>query len=380
MLRARTRELFPAPRRTRRVRRPIRAGDLFAGAGGWTTGASWVPDVRVVGANNHNEVAMATHEHNHPWVVHVREDISVMDPWRLPAHQLGIASPACTGHSDARGQERPEHDAARMTAYGVLRVWEFHQPRQILVENVEEFLLWSPAEVTRKKGWKKTLTDTVLVHHGGGTPRPHRAGKLFLAWLGMLQAQGYSLTINLLDAARFGVPQERVRVIISGDLRRKPAPILYPDGLRVVTAGEVIDWNEGRWRPISEKVAATQARWERGRAQYGECFVMPFYGSGSGLTGRSLDRPLGTVPAADVWGVVKGERMRMLTYRELLRAMSFPESYVVMGARRRRDENGVPRVVRIAPWLSRADVTLQLGNAVPPLLARNVVEQTLESI
>lgn len=48
-----------------------------------------------------------------------------------------------------------------------------------------------------------------------------------------------------------------------------------------------------------------------------ERFVMPYNGSGSGLTGRSLARPLGTVTAADRWAVVDGDRMRMLSIREL---------------------------------------------------------------
>jgi DNA (cytosine-5)-methyltransferase 1 len=51
---------------------------------------------------------------------------------------------------------------------------------------------------------------------------------------------------------------------------------------------------------------------------------MPYYGSGSGLTGRSLSRPLGTVTTLDRWAILDGDRMRMLQPSELRRAMGFP--------------------------------------------------------
>lgn len=111
---------------------------------------------------------------------------------------------------------------------------------------------------------------------------------------------------------------------------------------------------------MASRVEATRNRVARARKDgHGERFVMPYYGSGSGETGRSLDRPLGTIPAADVWAVVDGDRMRMLTTTELQRGMGFPVSYRVLG--------------------TRADVTKQLGNAVPPPLACGVARQALEA-
>jgi DNA (cytosine-5)-methyltransferase 1 len=141
-----------------------------------------------------------------------------------------------------------------------------------------------------------------------------------------------------------------------GSLAKRVAPVTSPK-LPIRTAWEIIEWGTGKWFDVREKAAATQARWESGRARFGRRFLMPYYGSGSGLTGRSLDRPIGTVPAADVWSVVDGDRMRVLTIPELRRAMAFPDDYVLEG--------------------TRAELTRQLGNAVPPPLAAEVLRQML---
>ena len=343
------------------------AVDLYAGAGGTTEGATRTRRVRVVAAVNHNELALLTHQANHPKTLHLREDVSVVNPHFLrkfisSEQWLLLASPACTGHTWARGKDMPEHDVARMTANGVIHVASVMRPDLLLVENVKEMLEWMPpppegSTKAQRKAWKKKhLVHPVLVYEGG-RPVEKLAGPIFVAWMRMLEAHGYHLTLNLLDAARFGVPQNRVRLVIAGSLHRQLPPIEYPRGVELVPVSTVIEWDTGTWRPIKEKVAATQARWARGRKAFGQRFIMPYYGSGSGETGRSLDRPCGTVPAADVWSVVDGRYMRVFTPRELLKVQSFDPDYILHG--------------------TRADVTKQIGNAVPPLLAEGYIRQTL---
>jgi DNA (cytosine-5)-methyltransferase 1 len=90
-----------------------------------------------------------------------------------------------------------------------------------------------------------------------------------------------------------------------------------------------------------------------GRRQFGDRFVMPYYGGGSGLTGRSLARPIGTITTRDRWAVVDGDRMRMLTKDENRAAMSFRPNYVL------------PADHRLAVHV--------LGNAVPPKMACDVI-------
>ncbi|MGH8758958.1 MAG: DNA cytosine methyltransferase, partial [Burkholderiales bacterium] len=88
----------------------MKAIDLFAGAGGFSTGAQ-MAGCKVVWAANHWPTAVDIHAANHPGTMHACQDLRQTD-WRdVPAHDILLASPACQGHSRARGKERPHHDA-----------------------------------------------------------------------------------------------------------------------------------------------------------------------------------------------------------------------------------------------------------------------------
>ena len=85
---------------------------------------------------------------------------------------------------------------------------------------------------------------------------------------------------------------------------------------------------------------------------------MSYYGSGSGLTGRCLTRPLGTVTTVDRWAPVDGDRMRMLTADENRAAMGFPENYVLPARHR--------------------EAVRMLGNAVCPRVTRDMINALKE--
>lgn len=86
----------------------ITATDLFAGAGGSTTGAT-LAGARVVVAANHWPLAVETHAANHPDTEHDCADISQVEPRRYPRTDLLLASPECTWHSPASGRKRDPH-------------------------------------------------------------------------------------------------------------------------------------------------------------------------------------------------------------------------------------------------------------------------------
>jgi DNA (cytosine-5)-methyltransferase 1 len=104
---------------------------------------------------------------------------------------------------------------------------------------------------------------------------------------------------------------------------------------------------------VASKVPATQRRVANGRAAFGARFVMPYYGGGSGLTGRSIDRPIGTITTRARWGVVDGDLMRMVSAAESRAFMGFPASYLLPA--------------------SGTEAMHLLGNAVPPPLAAAVL-------
>lgn len=299
----------------------LRCVDLFAGAGGTSTGAT-LAGARVLAAVNHWRTAVATHELNHPDTAHHCEDAAILNPHTLPEHDLLLASPSCVGHTRARGKEQPHHDAARATAWCVIRVAEACEPRLIAVENVPEYLDW----------------------------------KLYRAWRMALTSLGYRVSEQILDAADAGVPQHRRRLFVVASKTRRPITIVAPTE-RHVAARDVLDLDAGPWADTSKWCAKTQVRLANARAEHGPDFLLPYYGSETG--GRSLDRPIGTLTTVDRYALVRGDRGRMLTVAEMLRLSSFPDGYRLAGNRR----DGVKLV----------------GNCVPPLLARHVVRSVMEA-
>src|SRR6476620_5509626 len=113
--------------------------DLFAGMGGTTLGATSA-GLRVLVSANHNAVAVATHRLNHPDVDHVTQDLQQANFYDWPDFDVLLASPACQGHSRARGKDRPHHDGTRSTAWAVVAAAEAKRPSYLAVENVPDFL------------------------------------------------------------------------------------------------------------------------------------------------------------------------------------------------------------------------------------------------
>lgn len=92
--------------------------DLFAGMGGWSTGAR-AAGVQVLWAANHWPEAVKWHAANHQDTYHVCQDLHQANWAAVPRTDIGIASPCCQGHAKARGKKNgnPEHDASRSTAW-----------------------------------------------------------------------------------------------------------------------------------------------------------------------------------------------------------------------------------------------------------------------
>lgn len=111
-------------------------------------------------------------------------------------------------------------------------------------------------------------------------------------------------------------------------------------------------------------------------------FLLKFYGNEK--EAHSLDNPMGTVTTKDRFGLVTvhGEQycivdigMRMLTPRELYRAQSFPDSYII--------DHGIDDQGERLPLTKTAQVRM-CGNSVSPAMSRalvqaNVVDQAEES-
>ncbi|MEA1798513.1 DNA cytosine methyltransferase [Rhodococcus qingshengii] len=178
--------------------------DLFCGAGGSSTGAVQVPGVSVRMAANHWDLAIETHNTNHPTTDHACADLSQVDPRLFPRTDLLWASPECTNHSQAKGKKRnldstpdlfgdvlPDAaaDRSRATMWDVPRFAEHHQYKAIITENVVDAAKWImfPA-------WLQAMALLGYDHHivymnsmhaqAGGDPAPQSRDRMYVVfWL-----------------------------------------------------------------------------------------------------------------------------------------------------------------------------------------------------
>lgn len=214
--------------------------DLFAGAGGSSTGAASVPDVSIRVAANHWRAAVEVHNMNHPNADHVCADISQINPRYFPRTTLLWASPECTNHSGAKGVKRvdaqpdlfgevlPDEAAerSRATMHDVVRFAEVHDYAAIVVENVVEVVKWLP----------------------------------FRGWLIQMDALGYDhkiVSLNSMHATAHGLPapQSRDRVYIvfwkrgnrAPDLHRMQCPLAYCS-----TCDEVVEARQAFKNPATK--------------------------------------------------------------------------------------------------------------------------------
>lgn len=298
------------------------ASDLFSGLGGFTTAAE-AAGLKVVWAANHWPQAVHYHKLNHPGTLHACQDLKQARWHEVPKHDVGLASPCCHGHSPARGKRRnnPEHDDSRSTAWAVVAAAEYHRQPLWVIENVPGFLNW----------------------------------ELYPAFKMAMEMLGYSLAPHRVDVADLGVPQNRERLFIVCTRSKAPLWLDLPKEPHV-GADTFIDFNAGRWSAVDKpgRSPNTLARVAAGRARFGERFLAPYYGTGSGKTGRDLARPIGTIVTRDRWSVIDGNRMRMLTKYENAAAMGFPASTIL------------PENHKLAVHM--------LGNAVPPPAAQRIIE------
>ncbi len=275
----------------------IFAADLFCGAGGTSTG--FIEAAKELGlkvelvAINHWTMAIATHKLNHPEVRHFNSDLSELDPRKIVPGgvlELLIASPECTHFSRARGG-RPMSKQSRASVKYVLRWVTALDVKDVLIENVPEFLDWGPLH---RQGTK------------AGQPIKNRKGEYFHRFIRKMREHGYQVKWQILNAADYGDPTTRKRLFI---IARKDREIHFPEpthrqkaedlfGKNATwrPAREIIDWSiKGesifkRKRPLSPN---TMRRIAAGLKKFGgKAFII---GQQSKAAARDVDEPIPTV-------------------------------------------------------------------------------------
>ncbi len=301
--------------------------DLFCGGGGSSWGARSAGAQIACGIDS-SPYAVATYGRNFPRAMAVEmtldHDTRPTDIPGLGRIDLLLASPECTHHTCARGA-RPRDENSKLTARYVLNFARDLLPRWIVVENV-----------LHMKGWD------------GYRPL-----------VGELEALGYHVLPQELDASKLGVPQKRKRLFLLCDRLSMPRQVPLRRG-RSRSARSVVEIS-GPWksRPVGPgtHAPATLARINCGIAALGRGvpFLVVYYGSDGSGGWQTLDRPLRTLTTLDRFGLLtwNGDTpmLRMLQVPELQAAMGFgPEFDLDSGPRRDRIRtlgNGVcPPVMR----------------------------------
>lgn len=179
----------------------ITMSDYYCGAGGSSTGAIGVPGVKVKMAVNHWDLAIATHNTNHPDTDHDKADINKADPARYPRTTIGWFSPECTYWSSARGEKLPDGqlawdffgdslpneaaDRSRMGMWDVPRFAAHHVYDIVIVENVPRVV-----KGVQWRAWLRSMHDLGYLHE--------------VVWLNSMHSQSLGP----------GAPQSRDRVYI----------------------------------------------------------------------------------------------------------------------------------------------------------------------
>nr|WP_199301780.1 DNA cytosine methyltransferase [Sphaerospermopsis sp. FACHB-1194] len=277
---------------------------------------------------------------------------------------LVTGGPPCQPFSTA-GKRGSVIDPRGSLFMDFIRIVKEVQPRFFLMENVKG-LLSAPLRHRpinqRGKDYPPLETDEM----------PGAALKVVLS---EMQAIGYNIVYNLLEAADYGVPQNRERVIFigsrDGETATFPIPKYCKNGqtlpkwrtLKNALTGlvdaepEFMSYSENRLKYL--KLLKAGQNWRHLPEDLKKEAMGGAYNSGGGKVGfyrrLSWDKPSPTIttsPHQKATDMCHPVELRCLTVRESARIQTFPDDWIFYG--------------------SVSSKYKQIGNAVPVLLAKEI--------
>ncbi len=349
--------------------------DLFCGAGGFSVGCSWAGFESVFGVD-HLEPAMKTWVRNHPHAIGCLGDIAKVDPKEIKTMlvQKGIdhinlitGGVPCQGFSIAN-RKHNDNDERNYLFLEYMKFVQVFEPDYIILENVS--------------GMRSTA--------GGKFENDIKA---------YMDSLGYEATVMLVNAADYGVPQVRQRLLFVGVRRNMNLniPYVFPVGkykghYRTVEDaigdlpslgnnessstyddGELCEYQKlmRGYGPIKE-IPVSNVLFNHVAPNHPEETIKkidetvpgkPMYSKFKQRIRLRLDSPSPTQLAGGIrpqFQFGHPNQPRGLTIRERARIQSFPDSYVF--------EGGI------------VQERVQTGNAVPPLLIYNIATPIAEDI
>ncbi len=162
--------------------------DLFCGCGGISEGFS-LAGFKIIGGIDFNKDATLTFKHNFKNAkVYCTDIASITDKEVFDSYKdvdVIVGGPPCQGFSSANRWQKELEDPRNKLFFEYLRFVRILKPKVLMIENVRGIL-------TRDNGYAKERITTLLTE------------------------MGYSVKMNVLNASEYGVPQTRHRAIIVG--------------------------------------------------------------------------------------------------------------------------------------------------------------------
>lgn len=349
--------------------------DLFCGAGGFAVGCSWAGFQSVFGVD-HLEPAMKTWMHNHPRSIGCMGDIKQVDPEHVktlleehgvPKIHLITGGVPCQGFSRAN-RKHTDDDERNFLFLEYMRFVKVFMPDYIILENVS--------------GMRSTA-----------------GGHFEESIKNCMEELGYNVTVKLVNAADYGVPQIRQRLLFVGVRKNSglSEQYIFPDGAykgkHRTVADAISDLpvlsNDEKATEYNSNAENDYQRMMRGESGlYGISTSQRLYNhaapnhqpevlekiaatkQGEPMYPRfkqrirlKNDAPSPTQLAGGIrpqFQFGHPTQVRGLSIRERARIQSFPDSYVFMGG--------------------MVQERVQTGNAVPPLLIYNIAKPIAEDI
>lgn len=344
--------------------------DLFSGVGGLSLGFE-MAGFTVVLANEYDESIAKAYVQNRPHTRMIVNDItklpidSTFSPYRNKV-DLIVGGPPCQGFSQ-KGKRKTIHDERNFLFKYYYEVVSLVKPTYFVMENVPNLL-------TAENGYfKKEITE-------------------------LFKGLGYTISSDVLNAADFGVPQNRKRAVIIGKLGSEAIELPVPIEERVTIWDAISDLaylNSGEGEEKQSYKYEPQSQYQRKLRENSDYLynhvatkhsdlalerlklIPPNMGKEvlppehrtksiySGTWSRMLKDDV-SVTITTRFDTPSSGRFthpfldRAITVREAARIQSFPDSFVFYG--------------------NKGSQMKQVGNAVPPLLAKAIADVIMSDI
>jgi site-specific DNA-cytosine methylase len=384
--------------------------DLFAGCGGLSNGFEKTGKFNIISANEFWDPASDTYEKNHPNTKMIRGDVTDNEIKKQIYKTFGgvgcdviIGGPPCQAYSNA-GFRDPD-DPRGILFKDYVEIVNHLKPKLFVMENVKGLLTIKhekdnltgkdKKELDNLRKLEKEKQDLLLLRKRfKNSPDNFKFDKKDEERIDKLSEEiaehkklhpylhenvtdqivrsfdeiGYKVKFKLLNAANYGVPQRRERVIFIGV--KEDLNVRHPEPTHLKNGDDLL--GNKKWKTVREAIddlknQEENIEWNHILTKHSNDFVKKLentpvgksaFGFSDAFHRNDPDMPSRTVKENHGGVLVHYEKNRVMTPRELARLQSFSDDFIFEG--------------------SKSQILVQIGNAVPPLLGKAIGETVAE--